>query len=58
MVGHRPAMMSQLDKLAILKDGALEAFGPADTILSRLRAVAQATRPGRTRTAEPAEGVA
>ncbi|MCD6043378.1 MAG: transporter, partial [Burkholderiales bacterium] len=58
MVGHRPAMMSQLDKLAILRDGALEAFGPADTILSRLRAVAQATRPGRTRTAEPAEVVA
>jgi PrtD family type I secretion system ABC transporter len=40
MVGHRPALMSQLDKLAMLKDGALEAFGPSATVLSRLRPVA------------------
>ncbi len=40
MVGHRPALMSQLDKLAMLKDGALEAFGPSATILPRLRPVA------------------
>ena len=32
--------MSQLDKLAMLKDGALEAFGPSVSILSRLRPVA------------------
>jgi PrtD family type I secretion system ABC transporter len=40
MVGHRPALMSQLDKLAVLKDGALEAFGPSATILPPMRAVA------------------
>lgn len=40
MVGHRPALMSQLDKLAMLKDGALEAFGPSASVLSRLRPVA------------------
>ncbi|MGH8696175.1 MAG: type I secretion system permease/ATPase [Burkholderiales bacterium] len=45
MVGHRPAMMSQLDKLAVLKDGALEAFGPSAAVLPRLRAVAK--RPNR-----------
>ncbi len=39
MVGHRPALMAQLDKLAVLKDGALEAFGPGSTVLPRLRAV-------------------
>lgn len=39
LVGHRPAMMSMLDKLAVLNEGALEAFGPAPAILSRLRAV-------------------
>jgi ABC-type protease/lipase transport system fused ATPase/permease subunit len=39
MVGHRPALMSQLDKLALLKDGALEAFGPTATILPRMRPV-------------------
>jgi ABC-type protease/lipase transport system fused ATPase/permease subunit len=40
MVGHRPALMSQLDKLAMLKEGALEAFGPSASVLSRLRPVA------------------
>jgi PrtD family type I secretion system ABC transporter len=40
MVGHRPALMSQLDKLAVLKGGALEAFGPSAAILPPLRAVA------------------
>jgi PrtD family type I secretion system ABC transporter len=39
MVGHRPALMSQLDKLAVLKDGVLEAFGPAATILPQKHAV-------------------
>src|SRR5262245_2726202 len=40
LVGHRPAMMSTLDKLAVLNEGALEAFGPAPSVLARLRAVA------------------
>jgi len=40
MVGHRPALMSQLDKLAVLNEGALEAFGPSITILPRMHAVA------------------
>jgi len=40
MVGHRPAVMSQLDKLAVLNEGALEAFGPSATILQRMRPVA------------------
>lgn len=39
MVSHRPALMGQLDKLAILKDGMLEVFGPSATVLPRLRAV-------------------
>ena len=38
VVGHRPALMAQLDKLAVLKAGALEAFGPSAAILSPLRA--------------------
>jgi len=40
LVGHRPAMMSALDKLAVLNEGALEVFGPAPAVLARLRAVA------------------
>jgi PrtD family type I secretion system ABC transporter len=40
MVGHRQALMSQLDKLAVLRAGALEALGPSATILPPLRAVA------------------
>jgi ABC-type protease/lipase transport system fused ATPase/permease subunit len=41
LVGHRPSMVSQLDKLAVLKDGALEAFGPTAEVLPRLRAGAR-----------------
>jgi PrtD family type I secretion system ABC transporter len=44
LVGHRPAMMSSLDKLAVLNEGALEAFGPATAVLARLRAVAHQPR--------------
>lgn len=36
MVSHRPALMSQLDKLALLNDGALEAYGLTGTVLPRL----------------------
>jgi PrtD family type I secretion system ABC transporter len=49
MVGHRPAMMSSLDKLAVLSDGQLEAFGPAPALLSRLRAVGRQARPDPAR---------
>ncbi len=56
MVGHRPAMMSRLDKLAVLKDGALEAFGPSDAVLARLRPVAKLPKRAAALPApEPAE---
>ena len=59
MVGHRPELMSQLDKLAVLKEGALEAFGPAATVLSRMRAVAAPTnRPALMPAKEPVEAFA
>ena len=51
MVGHRPAMMAALDKLAVLNNGTLEAFGPSSAVLSRLRAIATA---GDTRANTPA----
>jgi ABC-type protease/lipase transport system fused ATPase/permease subunit len=39
LVGHRPALMAQLDKLAVLKDGVIAVSGPSAAVLSRLRAV-------------------
>ena len=44
MVSHRPALMSQLDKLALLNEGVLEAFGPTATVLPRLLGAAPRTR--------------
>ena len=38
LVGHRTALMAELDKIAVLHDGALQAFGPAAAVLDRLRA--------------------
>ena len=59
MVGHRPALMSQLDKLALLKDGALEAFGPAATVLPRMRAVAATSnRPAPAEAEQAVEALA
>ena len=37
VVGHRPALMAQLDKLAVLHEGGLAAFGPAAAVLARLQ---------------------
>jgi len=38
VVGHRAALMAQLDKIAVMKDGALQAIGPAGAMLARLQA--------------------
>jgi PrtD family type I secretion system ABC transporter len=35
LVGHRVALMAGLDKIAVMKDGALQAFGPTATVLAR-----------------------
>jgi ABC-type protease/lipase transport system fused ATPase/permease subunit len=39
VVSHRSALMAQLDKLAMLKDGALEAFGTVSSVSPRPRPV-------------------
>jgi PrtD family type I secretion system ABC transporter len=44
MVSHNPMLMAALDKLALLKDGALEMFGPSAAVISRLRSSAPASR--------------
>jgi len=36
LVGHRAGLMAQLDKIAVLNEGALQAFGPAAGVLARL----------------------
>ena len=38
LVGHRAGLMAQLDKIAVMKDGALQAIGPAAAMLARWRA--------------------
>ena len=54
VVGHRPALMSRLDKLAVLKDGTLEVFGPSAAVLARLRCRASgASQRGRRRSRRP-----
>lgn len=37
MVSHNPALMTVLDKLALLKDGVMEMIGPTAAVLARLR---------------------
>lgn len=52
MVSHRPALMSQLDKLALLRDGALEAFGRTSDVLPRLRVAVARLQPVAAPTTE------
>jgi ABC-type protease/lipase transport system fused ATPase/permease subunit len=59
MVGHRQKLMAQLDKLAVLKDGALEAFGPTAAVLPRVRTLAKPSpRLSVVQAAEPSEALA
>ncbi len=37
VVGHRPGLMSELDRIVVLKDGAVAAIGPAAAVLWRLQ---------------------
>ncbi|WKB53207.1 type I secretion system permease/ATPase [Eleftheria terrae] len=36
LVSHRPSLMRQADKLAVLREGQLELFGPREQVLARL----------------------
>jgi PrtD family type I secretion system ABC transporter len=59
MVGHRHKLMSQLDKLAVLTDGALEAFGPTAVVLPGLRAMARpSARLSVVQATQPSEALA
>ncbi len=44
VVGHRPSIIAELDKLAVMRDGALEAFGPTAELLPRVRPGARRPR--------------
>jgi len=45
MASHRPALMQQLDKVAVLRDGVFDALGPATAVLARLQPVSRAAMP-------------
>jgi ABC-type protease/lipase transport system fused ATPase/permease subunit len=36
VVSHRPGLISQLDRIAILRNGKIEAFGPSSLVLGKL----------------------
>jgi len=37
MVGHRPSTLSEATKILLMKDGRVQAFGPRDEVLAKLR---------------------
>lgn len=37
IIAHRPNIMQHVDKILVLRDGAMQAFGPRDEILARLK---------------------
>jgi ABC-type protease/lipase transport system fused ATPase/permease subunit len=44
VVSHNPTLTTALDKLLLLKDGALDMFGPSAAVMARLRMSPQANR--------------
>ncbi|TCH96312.1 type I secretion system permease/ATPase [Roseococcus sp. SYP-B2431] len=44
LVSHRPALVQAADKVLLLKDGAVAAFGPREEVTRRLRASSPPTR--------------
>jgi PrtD family type I secretion system ABC transporter len=59
MVGHRQKLMARLDKLAVLNDGVLEAFGPPAEVLPRIRTVAKpSARLSVVQAAQPSQALA
>ena len=36
VIAHRPSAIASVDKLAMIKDGALTAFGPKDEVLKQV----------------------
>ncbi len=54
LVSHRPTLMRHVDRIAVLRDGTLEAIGPRDAVLARLAgATVQALRRPREGDAMP-----
>jgi ABC-type protease/lipase transport system fused ATPase/permease subunit len=37
IVAHRPSALAAVDKILIMKDGRMQAFGPKDEVLAKLR---------------------
>ncbi|GGG45554.1 type I secretion system permease/ATPase [Chelatococcus composti] len=48
VVAHRPAVLAGVDRIAIMRDGALQAFGPHQEVLRRMRG-----QPGSAGSASP-----
>src|SRR5262249_41205449 len=48
VITHRPSILTNIDKILVLRDGRVEAFGPRQEIMGRLaRSTALPLTPGR-----------
>ena len=46
LVAHRTGILNAADKMIVLRDGAIEMFGPRDEVAARLQAQEKGARPG------------
>jgi ABC-type protease/lipase transport system fused ATPase/permease subunit len=47
VIAHRPAIIEYVDKVLVLRDGKIEAFGPKDEVLGRLATPGASTQEGK-----------
>lgn len=48
MIAHRPSVLAQMDKVLILQEGTVRAFGPRDEVLTKLNKAAADARKSST----------
>ena len=58
MVSHNPSLISALDKLLVLKSGALDLYGPSSAVLARMQVPAAPRRVVSFPTAKSTEALA
>jgi ATP-binding cassette subfamily C exporter for protease/lipase len=54
LISHRTSIISAVDKLLVLRDGMIQAFGPRDQVVQSLQQAAQQAAPKAVGQPQPA----
>ena len=55
IIAHRPSILRHVDKILVMRDGAVQMFGPREEVLKKLIGPAQTKAPARQAPKAPGE---